>query len=150
MAYREADQEEVKALFLPRCVALAGADNADEDLIEFVAAALVELLIDGGDDLEDTATETAVPYLSSFLEEDQAAAVVKEVLQDLAVGGGGGGSGGGGGGGADVGAGEGGKKKKKKHRKGRSSGQAARGTKGQAGALGRNQLHDRRARDKKS
>ena len=51
---------------------------------------------------------------------------------------------------AGVGSGAGDGKKKKKHRKGKSSGQAARGTKGQAGALGRDQLHDRRARDKKS
>ena len=51
---------------------------------------------------------------------------------------------------AGVGSGAGDGKKKKKHRKGKSSGQAARGTKGQAGALGRDELHDRRARDKKS
>ena len=40
-------------------------------------------------------------------------------------------------------------KKKKKNRKGKSSGSAPRGSDGQAGALGRHQLHDRKARDKK-
>ena len=51
---------------------------------------------------------------------------------------------------AGVGSGAGDGKKKKKNRKGRSSGRVARGSDGQAGALGRDQLHDRRARDKKS
>ena len=42
-----------------------------------------------------------------------------------------------------------GKEKKNKHRKGRSSGKAPRGSDGQAGALGRDQLRDRRMRDMK-
>ena len=86
--YRLAEQEEVKMLLLPRCIALAGSD-ADEDLVDFVAAALVEQLTDhaeSGGDLLETATEVAVPYLSSFLEEEKAAVVVKEVIDNLAVG----------------------------------------------------------------
>ena len=86
--YRLAGQEEVKMLLLPRCTALAGSD-ADEDLVDFVAAALVEQLTDhaeSGGDLLETATEVAVPYLSSFLEEEKAAVVVKEVIDNLAVG----------------------------------------------------------------
>ena len=74
------------------------------------------------------------------------------------------GGGGGGGGGSDgdgsggdsgssgfgVGSSAGDGKKKKKNRKGKSSGSAPRGSDGQAGALGRHQLHDRRERDNQS
>ena len=87
MSFRtDAEQDEIKALFLPRCVKLAGAEAADEDLIEYVAAAVVELLTDhaeaggggSGDELLETANETVGPYLTSFLDEDQASAVVRE------------------------------------------------------------------------
>ena len=50
---------------------------------------------------------------------------------------------------AGVGSGAGDGKRKKKHRKGRSSGKAPRGSDGQAGALGRDQLRDSRTRDTK-
>ena len=53
-------------------------------------------------------------------------------------------AGGGGGGGGGRGGGS------KKNRKGRSSGRAQRGSDGQAGALGRHQLHGSRTRDKQS
>ena len=94
---------------------------------------------------EGVATGAAVDALPPSLDDDEDdvgsggyAPQHQKLKRRRGSAGGGGGGGGGRGGGS------------KKNRKGRSSGRAQRGSDGQAGALGRHQLHGSRTRDKQS
>ena len=78
--YKVLDSAELKASFMKECSSLS--EDADEDLLEYVAEAAFGLLEDQDShpNMSEAWEEGLAPYLSAFLDEEQATAVLEKVL----------------------------------------------------------------------